>query len=121
MKVKKDNSGAIQSADFVGLAQKCHVFRELFDFTAESDCERRLQQSVKNATGNFDETEIDSISKMITAPNIDWDTFCIPPYKFLHINLPLSSRDIRSTLKVFLLKRLSITIKLFRHLKRMIT
>lgn len=100
MKVRKDPSGVIQSAEFVGIAQKCHVFRELFDFTAESESERSLQQSLKNATLNFDETQIDSISMMIKEPNINWDTFCIPPYKFSHINLPLSSRDIRSNLKV---------------------
>ena len=100
MKVKKGSDGIVKSVDFVGLSQKCHVFRELFDFTAESECENRLLQGFKAASENFNEEEIDSISKRIKDPNINWDTFCIPPYKFSHINLPLSSRDIRQNLKV---------------------
>lgn len=100
MKVKKDSDGIIKSADFVGLAQKCHVFRELFDFTAESEFESRLQKNFKTASESFSEEGIDSISTAIKDSNINWDTFCIPPYKFSHNNLPLSSRDIRQNLKV---------------------
>lgn len=101
LKVKKGSDGIIRSAKFVGLSKKVHVFRELFDFTAESEFENRLQQSFKTSSKNFNEEEIDSISKTIKdSNNINWDTFCIPPYKFSHINLPLSSRDIRQNLKV---------------------
>ncbi len=99
LKIRKDSNGTIQTASLVGILQKCYVFRELFDFTAESEYESRLQQSLKSASKDFDEKKIDSISKILTDSEIDWNALCIPPYKFSHINLPLSSRDIRSNLK----------------------
>jgi hypothetical protein len=100
LKVKRDSRGDNKSADFVGISRHCHVFRELFDFTAESEFENRLQQNFKAASESFNEEQIYSISKSIKNSNINWDNFCIPPYKFSHINLPLSSRDIRQNLKV---------------------
>lgn len=99
IKLKKDSNGTVQTGSLVGITQKCHVFRELFDFTAESEYENRVNGMIKSAAETFDETKIDSIAKMLSQSEIDWNSFCIPPYKFSHINLPLSSRDIRSNLK----------------------
>lgn len=100
LKLKKDAAGQVESADFVGVSQKCHVFRELFDFSAESNQETLLLQSLKTATESFDEKSINSVAQMMSSSEIDWKTFSVPPYKFCHSSLPLSSRDIRSNLKV---------------------
>ena len=100
LKVKKDTAGSIQNASIVGIIDKCHVFRDLFDFTAESEFETRLKCEFNSAAESFNESNIENISKMISESEIDWSTFCIPPYTFSHTNLPLSSRDIRSNLKV---------------------
>ena len=100
MKIKKDPTGLIQNASVVGVADKCHVFRDLFDFTAESEFETLLRCELNSAVDNFNEEGIENVSRMISESEIHWNTFCIPPYTFTHTNLPLSSRDIRSNLKV---------------------
>lgn len=100
LKVKKDSKGSIINASTIAVIEKCYVFRDLFDFTAESEFENRLRNELKSAAEDFDESKIESVCKMISGSEIDWNTFSIPPYKFAHINLPLSSRDIRSNLKV---------------------
>lgn len=100
LKVKKDSNGTILDASTIGVIEKCHVFRDLFDFTAESEFETRLLNELKSAAEDFDESKIENIHKILSESEIDLSTFSIPPYKFSHINLPLSSRDIRSNLKV---------------------
>lgn len=84
----------------MGISRKCHVFRELFDFSAESGQETALLQALKTASETFDEESINSVARIISESQTDWNTFCIPPFKFSHSALPFSARDIRSNLKV---------------------
>lgn len=120
LKVKKDSTGAILDASTIGVIEKCHVFRDLFDFTAESEFESRLMNELKSAAEDFDESKIENIYKMISESEIDRNTFSIPPYKFSHINLPLSSRDIRSNLKVSTICFYNLHLILFRFPRKMI-
>lgn len=89
----------------IGIVEKNHAFRELFDFTAESQFETCLKEGLKEASRDLNLKKIDNIANIVNAngitdAEIDWDSFSIPPYKFSHYSLPLCSKDIRSTLKV---------------------
>lgn len=119
MKIKKNSNGSIQDANLVGILNKCHVFRDLFDFVTESELENTLQNELKSTADDFDESKIETISNIISQSKIDWNKFSIPPYKFSHINLPLSFRDIRLNLKVLLLFYCFYIILMFRFLKKM--
>ena len=92
----------------VGLVEEYHAFRELFDFTAESQFETCLNKGLKEASVDLNLKKIDNIANIVSTDGsidaeIDWDSFSIPPYKFSHYSLPLCSKDIRSTLKVILM------------------
>lgn len=107
LKIKRDSQGLIQEAKMVGVVEEYHAFRELFDLNAESKFENHLKKCLKKASIEFNLKNIDIAANILkndalTEPEIDWDSFSIPPYKFLHYSLPLCSKDIRSTLKVIL-------------------
>lgn len=105
LKIKRDSHKLVKSAQFVGIVQDFHVFRELFDFSAETEYELNISNQMRKASKTYDTADIENITNIFAKNNdaehkIDMNSFCIPPFKFSQISLPLSSRDFRSSLKV---------------------
>ena len=106
LRIKKSSDKLVKSTECLGLVKNVHVFRDLFDFSTESQSELKLFDEINSASKTYDSSSLDNIVDMLSKNNseefekMDTNSFCIPPFKFSQINLPLSHRDFRSALKV---------------------